>query len=406
MTTAHHTVIILFLVFSSGCAALYQAAAPLPPPVSSAGDSTIEMPAEIALRSKKIIEAVEKRNQTIEKDPEWIQWAYSGIGLKKLTSLPSEKYAQYARYLDNGMIYIVVHPAYYVFFHKNVPVVRRGTEHYASNMLDLFIKETPDNPVLKVIQQQQIYERSFIEYISTEGKLLILILPKDYRKHPNYAYPIRDEYARYINEITNASESVLYLESVSSSSGKLPADDLITLLSFINRTGAKSVLVGGGYVGRCQKEFYTEVMSYATAGNFFIAPEISVFSPEDISENRAVRVFDDKNINFQAASEFIISKMDGHTNILHLSPWLTNACAEMASPRRADMDDFVTLRKENDPAGQAGAGVLPPPVACPLCFRDVPSPLFGGASPMNFFQALQQGHDSPLPSRPAGLSQP
>lgn len=277
-------------------------------------------PEKIIPFSEEVSETIEKRNFLIEKDPRWIDWSYKGLGLTKLNNIPSEKYSDYAKYVDNGSVYIIVHPAYYLFFHKKKPLIKRGRNNYLSSTADLFLKRNYDKSVIKVMQVQLRNEKTFIEHMTTENKLVILILPKDYRSHRHYSYSSEmDEYARYINEITNASPSALYIESDSSTNGKLSINDLVLLLSFLTKAEVQNLLVGGGYVGRCQDEFYGFISSHSLAFNYYVVPEISSFSPSDLSGKIARALLDNKKVNMEAAAEFILARTGGDTNLQRVS---------------------------------------------------------------------------------------
>ncbi|MEW6108832.1 MAG: hypothetical protein AB1632_06670 [Nitrospirota bacterium] len=303
------------------------------------------------LYARGIMEAADKRNQDIERNPYWIEWAYSKLGIKKINDIPHDKYSYYSKFLDNGNVYIIVHPSYYVFFHNKKPVINRTPENLGFNIVDIFVNENYENPVIKIVQKQQKNERNFIEYITTEGKLLILVLPRNYQNHPSYAYSSEmDEYARYINEITNGFESALYIESDSPTSGKLLVNDLVMLLSFLGRAGAKSVLIGGGYVGRCQEEFYNYLSNYSFAYNYFIVPEISSFSPADISEKAAPKFLDDEKINLQAASQYVLSKTAGITNLQHLSSAYADTVLSISLADPAEENGVGDVaKKDNQP---------------------------------------------------------
>jgi len=347
-------IIFFLIVFLPGGCAFNQT--PQPPTQAAVinNSAEAETPAENTRYIRDLLESIEKRNLTIEKDPHWIKWSYSGIGLKKLNDIPAEKFSDYSKFMDNGMVYIIVHPAYFVFFHNNKPVILRTPDNFSSGIVDLFLKDSPINRVSKLVQQQQRNEKNFIEQITTDGKLVILVLPGDYNNHPSYPYGsgTEDEYARYINEITNGSESAIYIESRSPTGGKLLTNDLIMLLAFFGKIGAKSVLVGGGYVGRCQEEFYNYVSSYSATGNYFIVPEISIFSPEDLSEKKAESFSDGEKINFQAASEFIISRTFGNVNLQHLSRRYMNALLNPPPVNANGKNNFVDIKNENNPVAQ------------------------------------------------------
>jgi hypothetical protein len=280
-----------------------------------------------------VMEAVEKRNQDIEKNPSWISWAYSRLDIRKLHDIPSESYSEYARYLDNNKsVYIVVHPSYYLFFHSKKPRVTRNPLDLNDSIVDLFLKDSPKEAVMLLEQEQQRNEKNFLEYLTMDEKLVILLLPRNYRTAGSYSYRYsNDEYARYLNEIANGSPSILYMESESASVGRLLSEDLIVLLSFLEAIGAKSVLIGGGYVGRCQKEFYGYVTKYSFGSNYFIVPELSTFSPEDITESTALGFFENDRINLKTSSEFILTKTQSNTNLQHLPPQFINTVINVAA---------------------------------------------------------------------------
>lgn len=348
-----HIVFVLLVFLLGGCA-VNQASQRTTQPAVIDNSALTEQPEENTPYIKELLESIEKRNLAIEKDPHWIKWSYSGIGIKKLNNIPAEKYPDYSKFMDNGMIYIIVHPAYFVFFHNNKPVILRTPDNFDSSIVDIFLKDGPDNRILKLVQQQQRNEKNFIEQITTDGKLVMLVLPKDYNNHPSYPYGsgTEDEYARYINEITNGSGSAIYIESSSPTGGKLLTNDLIMLLAFLGKIGAKSVLVGGGYVGRCQEEFYNYVSSYSATGNYFIVPEISIFSPEDLSEKKAESLSDGEKINFQAASEFIISRTFGNVNLQHLSRRYIKSLINPPQVASNEKGNLVDIKNENNPVEQ------------------------------------------------------
>lgn len=311
-------IILFFCLFLSSCAAK----------VASLDDFKIEQRhAVITLPpyAQDIMQAVDKRNDSVEKDPKWVEKSYEGLHIRKLNDIPYSEYDSYAKYVDNGSVYVIVHPAYYMFFHSKKPLIERNPEDMGLSIGDIFLQETYDKPIIRYMQEQSRNEKNFIEYVSMKGNLVILVLPRNYLQHPSYSYGIesseRDEFARYLNEITNGSDSVLYMESNSPTGGKLLVSDQVMLFSFLSRVRADKILVGGGYVGRCQGEFYNYVTSYATTGNYVIVPEISVFSPEDISDKRAELLLNAERDNSQLASAFISRRMSGRPNMQHIATW-------------------------------------------------------------------------------------
>jgi len=296
-----------------------------------------------------VMDAVEKRNQDVEKDPLWISWAYSKLGIRKLQDVPAGSYGEYVKYIDsNKSVYIFVHPSYYLFFHSKKPQVTRPPLDLKDSLVDLFLKEPQMKAVLRLGQEQQRNEKNFLEYLTMDEKLVMLLLPRNYRTANSYTYMnSSDEYTRYLNEIANGSPSILYMESESASVGRLLSEDLVMLLSFLEAIGAKSVLIGGGYVGRCQKEFYSYVTKYSFGSNYFIVPELSTFSPEDITEDTAGSFIENDQINLKASSEFVLNKAQSSTNLQHLPPQFINTVLNVATTK--NRDSGLSNNKEPQP---------------------------------------------------------
>jgi hypothetical protein len=81
------------------------------------------------------------------------------------------------------------------------------------------------------------------------------------------------------------------------------------------------VLIGGGYIGRCQREFYTQLKSYLGQGSMpiFIVPEYSTISPDDISDSEAryivTRV---RQQDYSPVVDFINKKTKGQADLLSI----------------------------------------------------------------------------------------
>ncbi len=339
--------LLLCIAVLAGCASVpTQTAAPSQPFDDKSLGEFMELKQQ---HIAAVMEAVEKRNQDVEKNPFWISWAYSKLGIRKLQEIPTGSYGEYAKYIDsNKSVYIFVHPSYYLFFHSKKPQVTRPPMDLKDSLVDLFLKEPSKKAVLRLEQEQQKNEKNFLEYLTMDEKLVILVLPRNYRTTNSYTYMnSNDEYARYLNEIANGSPSILYMESESASVGRLLSEDLVVLLSFLEAVGAKSVLIGGGYVGRCQKEFYSYVTKYSFGSNYFIVPEISTFSPEDVTENTASGFFENDQINLKTSSEFILNKTPSNTNLQHLPPQFINTVINVAMAK--NRDSGITNNREPQP---------------------------------------------------------
>ncbi len=348
------TYVLLAALLLSSCAPEPLSRKPLPPVSDNLLDRETIIRKEQTIRT--VLEAAEKRNREIEKTPEWITFAYQGVGIMKLNDLAAAQYAAYRKYAENGTVYIFVHPSYYLFFHAKKPVITRNQDHPPGSIVDAFLAESYNDAVMRLEQQQQQNEKRFIEYLTTSERLVILVLPREYARSTNYAYGEGpDEYARYLNEIANGSPSILYIESETSSSGKLLSSDLIPLLSFLEAADAKSILIGGGYVGRCQKEFYHYITSFALSGTYAIVPEISTFSPEDVSEMMASRFLDDSANSLQLHADFVLQKTTGNVHVQHLPLYFRAAVLKLPDDmERAD-------RTQQTPEGKD----VPPSIAAP-----------------------------------------
>lgn len=306
--------LLLILLFISGCATETTVVVPqitvIPP-----------TPEEI-LRAKEIWQKVEERNRTVEKSTEWINDSYSGIKIKLLTNIPIERYVNYKKFLDNGSVYIINHPAFYTFFHHKR--IDRKDNSMTKNIMDILLEgdntsgegssEKDSAPryskkIKKTIEEFERIGRNFLEFESTAQKLIILMLPGDYKRFSNYRYKDRaDEFLRYINDVTNMSESVLYVESKKANSGQLVEEDLNTLIEFLQKIGATSILLGGEYIGRCQEDFYKQLREViGSTMTVEVVPELSPPSPEDMTTHIKDLLDLDNRLDIQAAAFNILN---------------------------------------------------------------------------------------------------
>ena len=283
-------------------------------------------PEEI-LRAKEIWQKIEERSRTVENNPEWIDNSYTGINIRSLSTLPIGKYADYKKFLDNGTVYIINHPGYYTFFHH--PKISGKDNSPAKGIMDIFLEKgsaswtdvfwenSPEKgganrynkEFIRIMKEFERIESNFLEFKSTEQKLVIIIVPGNYKKYSNYSYKNgADEYARYLNEVTNLSESVLYLESKKPNRGQLLDEDLNTITEFLQKTGATSVMLGGEYLGRCEEDFYKH-LSGATGAAIpvFIVPELSPVSPDDMNRRMKDLLDSGNKLDVQAATYNILN---------------------------------------------------------------------------------------------------
>ncbi len=199
---------------------------------------------------------------------------------KYLRDITQGEYFHYSQYLDDGTAYVIVHPGYYQFFHRKMQRLK---------------DESP--LVHKYMLTQLREEKSFIQRLSKERKLIVLVLPG--KKHPR-------EYIDYLNRSISEGESIVYLKSIKTNSGKLSSVDRQKLKEFFEKIGVGQVIVGGGYVGRCQEKVYTTLLKELGEDRVAIAPEISSISPNDLSD-ATVKMFTsaDGTPDFRVISAFI-----------------------------------------------------------------------------------------------------
>lgn len=193
-------------------------------------------------------------------------------------------------------VYIMVHPAYSLFF--------RDTN-----------KTDYSEAMFMLLKMQLDREARFMAELSREGKTLVLILPGDYETES--VAPLA--YTFYLNTTTMAGSSVYYVFSVSANNGTIPAEDMVNLYRFIQGTQPGKVLIGGGYIGRCQKEFYNQLTTYLDRTSAYIIPEISSISPADVSDKEAADIVDSlRQGDYTPIRRFIDKKADIGVNVLSL----------------------------------------------------------------------------------------
>ncbi len=230
---------------------------------------------------------VNRRNRETEDSPQWIEEAYRKLKIRALGDISEKEYKRYRDYLDRGRLYIIVHPAFFTFFeYEGKP---GGGEDWRLNYLERFISESVVFPKISLMQAQEKVMRDFIEVKSTQQKLIILVLPAHYQDSDRYAFRFpRDEYTRFLNEVTNESGSVLYVYSRSMNSGKLRKSDMKRLVSFLQAVMPESILVGGSYYGRCVSAFYRKLRKKIDFAPSYMIADLVSLSPSDISFSTAL----------------------------------------------------------------------------------------------------------------------
>ncbi|MDA8431347.1 MAG: hypothetical protein M0Z60_00115 [Nitrospiraceae bacterium] len=258
---------------------------------------------------KKLIADINEKDNAQKESQAWLKEAYGGLKIRRMDNIPPAEYATYGRFLDSQdrRVYVVVHPAFYAFFMNNRVLSSESDRDVlpSKNIVERLYEQREVSSVFDrsfdLMQEQEMALRDFLETMSAEKKLVIVILPKDYREHLSYGYVKGlDEYTRYINEITNMSESVLYTESVSYDVGALSEDSAKMLALFFKDVDAKSVLVGGGFAGRCQEAFIGSLTKEVAPGMLYVMPEVSAISADDLAGGEADNLLTKKGkLNFR-----------------------------------------------------------------------------------------------------------
>ncbi len=270
---------------------------------------------EDPLRKALIINTIEERNSTIEDNPGWLNSAYERFMIKALSEINEEDYPSYARYLDNGSVYIIVHPAYYTFFQR--PLSPLEDESLSTeNELERLLSEKNYSPKTALIKAQERALRDFLEYASTTKRLVILVLPGGYRNYAGYKFKgLRDEFRRYINEVTNESHSVIYLYSKRPNRGLLGEKDLARLLKFLTAVRPKNILIGGGYLGRCVEDFWRTLEPFYP-DRLYLVPELIAISPSDMGMFQAYGMLrSDGTVDIEKLTEGIKNNSIGNQEI-------------------------------------------------------------------------------------------
>lgn len=307
----------LAVFFLPGCASVQ---------VAQIAPDEIKVPVGVKAEEQnpQTLEAIRERNRTVEDDPAWIEDAYDGLKIRNLKTVSGREYERYKGYIENGTVYVIVHPAYYSFFHaKSPPEEYAGDDFDPRNAVERILSQAPGDAETALLQAQERRTRDFLEYKTTDKKLVVLIIPRSHRKFSGYAYKDGpDEFTRFLNEATNGSDSVVYLESRSATSGYLKDEDLVALIQFLAGTDAKQVLIGGGYVGRCLENFYVNLAEdYGTSG-IYLVPELVDISPSDMNNKLAARLLEpDGTINSAKASESLLKDV---YNVQEVTPQIYN----------------------------------------------------------------------------------
>lgn len=193
-------------------------------------------------------------------------------------------------------VIIMVHPGYSFFFTLGSKVRYRGAKY-------------------RLLEHQFEAEARFLAAQAARGRIVILIVPGKYETDSSAPRA----YASYLNSA--AGPAVFHLRSGTSSNGAISTSDVVTLFQFLQAVRANRVLIGGGYIGRCQREFHTQLTSYFDAGKTFLIREASAISPQDISHEEAGLILSRlERRDFSPVVQFMAEKLGTDVNIMTIPP--------------------------------------------------------------------------------------
>ncbi len=254
---------------------------------------TSALSAPDAQRARELVRTVQERKQGLEDRIDWYRTRYMGIGVRNLTELSPDEVMAFRDIVsrENGKVYVMVHPAYYLYFQQrslSIPY-RAGDPVY--NLVDWYLlMPHSKDPVEELMREQVRIEKEFLQYAAAENHVVIFVVPGKYRRHPNYRFHEDglDEYARYLNEVSALTDSFLYLESTSATRGFVDDRTLEKLVAFLDQVGVRAVFVGGGFIGRCQEDFYRDVTEKVKDSTVAVVAELSAVSPRDVNDWQAL----------------------------------------------------------------------------------------------------------------------
>jgi hypothetical protein len=247
---------------------------------------------------ENIAAEVEHRNDTLEQHPAWISMASQGFLLRDLSTVRVDAYENYRKYLDSGALYVIVHPAYSVFFNNDDPYSD------SKDTVESFLNETAYTKSSRLIIEQERALRDFLEITSTRNRLIVLVLP-DNSQEDRVG---RDMFTLYVNSVTNGSDSVLYLYSEEPNRGQLSKGSRQQLIEFFRVVDPERIIIGGGYLGRCIEDFYRDFSSSPFGERMLISGEISAFKRDDLKDLDIDDFLKYGKLNIAALREVVSSK--------------------------------------------------------------------------------------------------
>lgn len=213
----------------------------------------------------------------------------------KITRLTGTSHTAIRNLSSSPDVFIMVHPAYSLFFRTE------NRSKYTEAKYALLAKQFEN-------------EERFIREASKAGKILVLIIPGQYETESGA--PL--SYTRYLNSAAADGQAVFYLFSESPSNGSVSMNDMVDLYRFLQGIKVRRVLIGGGYIGRCQREFYNSLTAYFEKSSTYLVPEISTISPDDITEAEAGSILESiQQQNYSPVRKFLEKKLDS-ANLLSI----------------------------------------------------------------------------------------
>lgn len=238
--------------------------------------------------SEQTLTKVDPLNEVMYQHFDEVRQHYGKLGIRPLVEISENSYARFRKYVANDAVYVVVHPAYYVFFQDtNCNKVYIGrSEDFSRNIVDMFLDDYPTggSPLLEQMKLNLKNERDFIAEKSRNNQLVILVLPPRYLKHPEYPYKKLDEFRRYLNDVANDSPSILYVESENHKSGYLSSEVLDKVARFLKANGVKRVFVAGGYEKLCLQNLYDQMAGIQTIEKISFMGGLCTASPDSLQQ--------------------------------------------------------------------------------------------------------------------------
>ena len=242
-------------------------------------------------RASEVFAGIDLQNRTVKKSAAWLREAYRAIAIRRLSDIPPAEYARYRRYVKDASVYVIVHPGYFPFFDEwnLTPIATDYTAGFPQRNVAERLSDAIDSLAIayQIAREQERITRDFIEFMSAEKRLTVLLLPRDYRDHLTYGYVAGyDEFARYINELTNQADNIVYLESDGDQNGYLRDDDLAMLGAFLDAAGVRTLMLGGGFLGKCLDNLSGSLRKRYRHEDIWYVAEITAFSPYDVVADR------------------------------------------------------------------------------------------------------------------------